>query len=182
MSDHSWKEIITFAFSMNYNFLNTMADQNKGFITKPVFIASGLIGLCLYLFILFIQYVIFPNLIIGKTEKFQVVITQVTSAISPSPQVTLQTNDQFVRNTPSIPGVIALGMKLIVYGTGNDGLRMHSDPGINQQTLFLAKEGEEIIITDGPVITDGLIWWKINVVNDSTRIGWSVQDYLREMK
>jgi hypothetical protein len=159
-----------------------MKDQNRGFLSKPVFIAAGLFGIFLCLFILIIQYLVFPNLIIDRIEKFKVEITPVSSTFSPSSQVPEQRNDQITINTPSIPGVIAIGMKLVVFGTGNEGLRMHSDPGLNQPTLSLAKEGEDIIIVDGPIIKDGLIWWKINVVNDSSRIGWSVQDYLREVK
>jgi hypothetical protein len=159
-----------------------MTDKNSGFLTKKVVIATGLISVSLCLFVLLIQYLIVPNISIERPEKFQLEITPISSEEVQSQQATAVVNDQTVINTPPVPGVIAIGMKLFINGTANEGLRMHSDPGINQPTLFLAKEGEEITIIDGPIITDGLIWWKINVVNDPTRIGWSVQDYLKEIK
>ena len=159
-----------------------MTVQCSGFLTKKLIIATGLISISMCLFVLLLQYLIVPNIAIERTEKFQLEITPISSEQSQSLQATIQVNDQTVINTPPVPGVIAIGMKLFINGTANEGLRMHSDPGINQPTLFLAKEGEEIIIIDGPVITDGLIWWKINVINDPNRIGWSVQDYLKETK
>ena len=47
---------------------------------------------------------------------------------------------------------------------------MHSDAGIDQQTIFLAQEGELFKIIDGPKILDGLIWWKIEALDDQTKL------------
>jgi hypothetical protein len=69
-------------------------------------------------------------------------------------------------------------MTVQVNGTGQDGLRMRAEPGTDGDVLFLANEGETLMIVDGPVIQDSLIWWKVQSVQDAGKLGWSVQDYL----
>ena len=69
-------------------------------------------------------------------------------------------------------------MKVIVQGTGNDGLRLRVSAGRENETFYIAREGEVFIINDGPKVTSGYIWWQIRSVNSNELIGWAVQDFL----
>ena len=155
-----------------------MPEKNDSFITKTVIIATAAIGISLCLITLLIQYLVFPSIAFKNTEKIKIEITPI-SATSPSQGQPEGQGDQLgATETPSMVGVIALGMNIKVSGTGNEGLRMRSGAGIDQQTMFVAQEGESFQIIEGPKILDSLIWWKIQSLNDPGKTGWSVQDYM----
>ncbi len=155
-----------------------MPEKNVNFITKTVIFAAVAIGVSLCLIILLIQYLVFPAFSFESAEKVKVEVTPFSvtvpsQGLSAADGGLLETTE-----TPSMAGVVAVGMKIKVKGTGNEGLRMHSVAGIDQQTMFVAQEGESFQIIDGPKVTDSLIWWKIQSLNDPERSGWSVQDYM----
>ena len=155
-----------------------MAEKKDNFVTKTVIIASAAIGVSLCLITLIIQYLVFPSIAFENKEKVKIEITPV-SATSPSQgQAEGQGDLLELTATPSMVGVFALGMNIKVSGTGNEGLRMRSGAGIDQQTLFVAQEGESFQIIDGPIVLDSLIWWKIQALDNSGKTGWSVQDYM----
>jgi hypothetical protein len=155
-----------------------MSEKKEVFITKTVVITAAAVGISLCLITLIIQYLVFPNFVFENKEKVKVEITHV-SATSPSQgQPSIQGDQLTSTDTPSMIGVIAVGMNIKVSGTGNEGLRMRSGAGIDQQTMFLAQEGESFRIIEGPKILDSLIWWKIQALNDPNKVGWSVQDYM----
>jgi hypothetical protein len=156
-----------------------MPEQKKPLINKTVFIVTGAIGIFLCLLTLLIQYLVFPNIVFEGKEKIKIEITPVSAAAISQKQDSDKNIQTDVTITPSIPGVFALGMIIKVNGTGNEGLRIHSDAGIDQPALYLAQEGEQFNILEGPVIKDSLIWWKIKSLNDSTKTGWAVQDYMK---
>jgi len=155
-----------------------MSEKKESFLTKTVIIAAAAIGVSLCLITFLIQYLIFPNFAFDNTVKIEVEITPI-SATLPSQGLPVGGGDMSeATETPSMIGVIALGMNIRVTGTGNEGLRMRSGAGIDQQTMFIAQEGESFQIIDGPKVVDSLIWWKIQSINDPGKTGWSVQDYL----
>jgi ABC-type lipoprotein release transport system permease subunit len=155
-----------------------MTEKKDVFITKTVIIAAAAIGISLCIITLIVQYIVFPNFEFENKEKVKVVILPV-SATSPSQGQALGQEGQLaITETPPMVGVIALGMNVQVSGTGNEGLRMRAGAGIDQQTMFLAQDGESFRIIEGPLIQDSLIWWRIQALNDSNKVGWSVQDYM----
>lgn len=155
-----------------------MPEKKDVFVTKTVIIATAAIGVSLCLITLLIQYLVFPSIAFENSEKIKVVITPV-SATSPSLGQPGGQGDMLeATGTPSMVGVIALGMNIKVSGTGNEGLRMRSGAGIDQQTMYVAQEGEPFQIIDGPKVLDSLIWWKIQALNNPGKTGWSVQDYM----
>jgi hypothetical protein len=155
-----------------------MPEKKDVFITKTVIIATAAIGVSLCLITLLIQYLVFPNIAFENSEKIKVAITPVSATSPFQRQPEGQGGLLGVTETPSMVGVIALGMNIKVSGTGNEGLRMRSGAGIDQQTMYVAQEGESFQIIDGPKILDSLIWWKIQASNDPGKTGWSVQDYM----
>lgn len=76
------------------------------------------------------------------------------------------------------PGVVAVGAHVQIVGTGGDGLRLRTDPGLNGQIRLLGSEAEVFRVDDGPVELDGYTWWYLVGPFDETRFGWAVANYL----
>jgi len=52
-----------------------------------------------------------------------------------------------------------------------DGLKLRSEPSSNAQVHDWLQEGKVILVLDGPVETDGYLWWYVRV-DDSEQEGW----------
>ena len=125
--------------------------------------------------LLFFQLFIFPNLFFTEEQGTDLRITPYSTESNFNTE-----NGNDVEITPStpIPGVFTVGVKVEISGTGGDGLRMREGPGTDSQVLYLAREGEDCIILEGPRIDENLIWWKIQSLEEETKTGWSVQTYM----
>lgn len=75
-------------------------------------------------------------------------------------------------------GEIAIGSYVQIKGTGGDGLRVRSDPGLNGKTVFVAIEDEVFVVKDGPQLADGYTWWFLVAPYDNKYQGWAVANYL----
>jgi hypothetical protein len=75
-------------------------------------------------------------------------------------------------------GEPAIGAYVQVSGTGGDGLRLRDAPGLNGNILLVASEAEVFKVDQGPVESDGYIWWHITGPFDETRQGWAVSSFL----
>lgn len=67
----------------------------------------------------------------------------------------------------------------MVKGTGGDGLRIHQDAGQNSPTIYLAIDGDLFTIADGPIVTGGYVWWKIESTSAEKISGWAAEDFLQ---
>lgn len=87
------------------------------------------------------------------------------------------TTDSLIPPAPA-PGIIIEGALVQISGTGGDGLRLRSIPGLDSKVLFLALEAEVFRVQDGPVEQDGYSWWYLVAPYDSTIGGWGVSNYM----
>lgn len=76
------------------------------------------------------------------------------------------------------PGEIMVGAFVQVTGTGGDGLRVRSQPGLDGDVLFLGLEDEVFRVDGGPQEADGFFWWLLVAPYDETIQGWAVSNYL----
>lgn len=74
---------------------------------------------------------------------------------------------------------LAVGAFVSVAGTEGDGLRMRDQPGLSGTIIRLAVESEVFQIEDGPIDTDGYIWWYVVNPYDPQVTGWVVSNYLQ---
>ena len=89
------------------------------------------------------------------------------------------TPDPFQIGTPTIPAdVIAVGGYVQITGTGGDGLRLRSAPGLTSELLFLGEDAEVFQVRDGPQEANGYIWWYLVAPYDETRSGWAAANFL----
>jgi hypothetical protein len=73
---------------------------------------------------------------------------------------------------------LSIGSYIRVEGTGGDGLRLRSTAGLTGQIEYLVKDGEELIIDDGPEEMDGYTWWHVKLISEEKVSGWGVADYM----
>ncbi len=76
------------------------------------------------------------------------------------------------------PNQIAINSYVQISGTGTDGLRIRSAPGLNSNTVFRGDESETFLVKDGPKQADGYTWWYVVALYDSSRAGWAAATYL----
>jgi hypothetical protein len=77
-----------------------------------------------------------------------------------------------------VPGVLAVGAYVQIYGTNGAGLNIRRTPGLNSEVQFLGYDGEVFVVMDGPQEQDGLTWWYIVTPVDESRAGWAAANYL----
>ncbi|MBI3160535.1 MAG: hypothetical protein HYZ26_13135 [Chloroflexi bacterium] len=77
-----------------------------------------------------------------------------------------------------LPGVLAVGAYVQIYGTNGAGLNIRRTPGLNAEVQFLGYDSEVFVVTDGPQEQDGLTWWYIVTPVDESRAGWAAANYL----
>ena len=141
-------------------------------IEKNILIVSSIICI-IFIFAIFFIFFVFHNYFLPiKSDNL---ILKITYAPTYTPSPTFLPTPTEIDEYP--PGVFALGMQVIVKGTGGDGLRIRNQPGQQSDIMRLASEGSLWQIIEGPHLMDGYIWWHIKE-KDSGISGWAVQDYL----
>jgi len=73
---------------------------------------------------------------------------------------------------------IVVGSYVQIEGTGGDGLRLRSLPGLEGDILLIGVEAEVFQVDDGPTEMDGYIWWHLIGPYDETHQGWAASTYL----
>lgn len=80
--------------------------------------------------------------------------------------------------TPTISPDVAIGRYVKVVGTGGYGLSLRAGPGENYTRMDVAQEGEIFIIIDGPTVSAGAEWWKVQDRENLEREWWVVGNFL----
>lgn len=112
-----------------------------------------------------------------------------TVIAAPTATLTLPPPTPTIPVTPSAsplplppPGDISIGAYIEIAGTGGDGLRLRTEPGLNSEVRLLGSEAEVFAVRDGPREIDGYTWWYLEGLADATRRGWAVSNYLRTVQ
>ena len=110
----------------------------------------------------------------------------IIEAPTATPQVLTATaiSDEIIDPTDAASSVvtqsddIVVGARVQIKGTGGDGLRLRTDPGLENDVLLVGSEAEVFLVNDGPVEMDDYTWWYLVGLYDETRVGWAVSNYL----
>jgi hypothetical protein len=151
-------------------------------ILKTFFSKTVVISGCFVFLFLLIGFISLASLLISASEKVPKVESKITIIAYSTQTPEITTNNPIIEFTPSPDPnntIFSKGFKVIVKGTEGEGLRLHQSAGQESPTLYLANEGDLYIITDGPIITGGYVWWQIRSLSIETIIGWAVQDFLQ---
>ena len=100
-------------------------------------------------------------------------------ASTSTPLATLTPTLDPLAGTPTLPAdIIVIGGYVQITGTGGDGLRLRSAPGLTSEQLFLGEDAEVFQVKDGPQEANGYIWWYIVAPYDESRAGWAAANFL----
>lgn len=80
--------------------------------------------------------------------------------------------------SPSGDTDIVVGSKVEIYDTDGAGLSVRQGPGVDFTFFFIAQDGEEFLVEDGPRRADGYTWWYLQDEADPDRAGWAVEDFM----
>ena len=146
--------------------------------TKVTTLIIGLVIAVMMLIasVIMIQILLPPNNSIFHPTPVIVVIPAPTATPTLNPLI-LPTSTPLGAGEQSVGGLF-IGMYVQISGTGVEGLRFHSTPGLNSSSLFYGAESEVFLITKGPETADGHTWWYLTAPYDQNRSGWAVMDYL----
>jgi hypothetical protein len=100
------------------------------------------------------------------------------STATPVTSLALPTATPTPTRVPVSGPPISLGAYVQISGTGLDGLRIRSEPGLQAQIRFVAIEAEVFHVIDGPRELDGYSWWLLQAPYDTNVQGWAVSEYL----
>jgi hypothetical protein len=108
------------------------------------------------------------------------------STSTPTPTMTATPDpEQEIRATetriPGQGGPFQTGDLVEVSGTGDDGLRIRDQAGLQGDIQFLGLENEVFEIRDGPVELDGFTWWFLVSPSDDSFRGWAAGTFLRSL-
>ena len=96
-----------------------------------------------------------------------------------TPAVTTTPTLDPLLGTATVPAdVIGISAYVQISGTEGEGLRIHSEPGLNTETVFRGEEAEVFTVQDGPREADGYVWWYVVAQYDEARAGWAAADFL----
>lgn len=158
---------------MNQNHISLKNER----IIRPWVVISGLVISIILLTITCLSVVLFRTVTSSAVDPTAVVryIPAPTSTQTPLPQ----NSETQATATTLPPGEnLSLGISIRVEGTGGNGLRLRSTAGLSGQIVYLVKDGEDLIIDDGPKEIDGYTWWHVKSLTDSKISGWGVADYM----
>lgn len=81
-----------------------------------------------------------------------------------------------VPTIPSFTGastIITVDSVAVTNTTGGDRLNMRNTPALSGSIIARVESGVRVVITDGPVTTDGFTWWEIRLPTGQS--GWMVE-------
>ncbi|NPV86010.1 MAG: hypothetical protein HPY45_08390 [Anaerolineae bacterium] len=144
-------------------------------INRWVILGAVAIAVVLCLFLVFVAWLSAPYQDGRATFPTAVITLVFMPTDAPTPVPVVSATAPLPTSTPSS---IAKGVFVKVYGTGGEGLRLRSAPGVGNRPKFLGSEGEVFQVMDGAALADGYTWWYLVSPNDAGRSGWAVEDFL----
>lgn len=150
------------------------------------FIIGGTVGILVLASVLVVGYFsrltalngqpVVPELIIvgvpTETAAIELIVLE-SDTPAPTPSATL----------PAAPSeTFIIGQLVIVAGTGGDGLRFRTQPGLSGTISFLAYENEVFRVEGGPQEQDGYVWWFLINPYDNSKSGWAAAVFLRPIE
>jgi hypothetical protein len=115
---------------------------------------------------------------VPATAIFHIIEAPTKTPLAPNATPTAVTTPISSHQVPPPSSDIAIGDYVQVSGTGGDGLRLHKEAGVSSEVGWFAVEAEVFLVKDGPIDTDGYIWWLLQDPYTENAVGWGVGNYL----
>ena len=149
-------------------------------------ISGGVFGIALGSIVLFLGVFSRRTLYADRSANPIVTVVKRASPTSPLvliPTITSETDMLPTSTPPALPERdFEFGELVTVFGTGGDGLRLRKSPDLDAVVGFLGLENEVFRVIDGPVDSDGYIWWYLVNPYEGSKSGWAVANFLRSVE
>lgn len=154
------------------------------YINFWVVAAAVAVGLGLICITAFSLWILRPNSSVSQpgTAVVNVIPYQSPTPLPATPTLVATESVAQEGTIPPPAGDIDTGAYVQVTGTGGDGLRIRSQPGLAGEVKFLGLEAEVFLVQDGPQQVDGYTWWFLVAPYDETVQGWAVANYLQTVQ
>ena len=116
--------------------------------------------------------------LVPATAIFHTIDVFTETPIAPMVTPTFEASPTSSQQEPPPSSDIAIGDYVQVRGTSGDGLRLHKEAGVASEVRYIAIEAEVFMVKDGPIDTDGYIWWLLQDPYTQNAVGWGVGNYL----
>ena len=146
------------------------------FLTVRVVVIAIVVWLGLCFLVAVSVFVFSPTKVINVVPTAAVVIIHAPTQIL-IPTAGAIAPNTINGNTPAVQ-LIHIGDSVQISGTGGEGLRIRSAPGVENNLLFIANEAEIFVVKDGPVSSGDYTWWYLVSPKDSSRFGWAAGNFL----
>jgi hypothetical protein len=159
----------------------TPANMIKQVLNGKVLIAALVIAsllLCASLVYILVARPAAPVVIPGPASAALTIIPASTGTPRPLPPTLT-----FLPPTPTLPptpapGEFGVNVYVQISNTGEEGLNIRAEPGLDAPVIFPGYDAEVFLITAGPQQADGYTWWYLTASYDTARVGWAAQDFL----
>lgn len=151
-----------------------------------VFLAPGVLSIafavCILSFLASAAWLIWfapPAAAITEAPGSGLTLIPGPSSTPPAPTATLaSTSTPTPTFAPLAPGEMGVGSIVQIVGTDGFGLNIRAQAGLNGAVQFLGLDAEVFEIRDGPIESDGFVWWYLVTPVDENRTGWAAADFL----
>jgi hypothetical protein len=123
---------------------------------------------------------------VSRIEPSQEPVVTIIEAATNTPEIFPTVTQEFGQDqTPSGSPVTSLGAEFSIgdiveiFGTEGQGLSLRTEPGLSSVVDGYGMDNEIFEIRQGPIETDGYLWWFLVSPYDNTKKGWGVGSYLR---
>jgi hypothetical protein len=152
----------------------------RNLINIKVIIGAIVFAICVFAVLVAILWSIKAkaNIQVPATAIFHTIDVATETPIAPHITPTRESLPTSSQQVPPPSGDIAIGDYVQVSGTRGNGLRLHKEAGVASEVRYIAIEAEVFMVKDGPIDTDGYIWWLLQDPYTKNAVGWGVGNYL----
>lgn len=100
--------------------------------------------------------------------------TPIPSATPTEPPFSVAPTPVFLPTPESFVSRLRVGENAVVTRPGN-GMPLRRDPNSQSPALILLYSNMVVTVLEGPELTDGYIWWRVQVTGDRSDIGWAIE-------
>lgn len=103
----------------------------------------------------------------------------VPPAAGPSPLPEVIATPELTSTIAGPAAAVTVGSTVVIVSTGGDGLKVRQGPGLDYQYIFVANDGDQFEVQDGPREANDYTWWYIVDPQNPDRFGWAVADFMQ---
>jgi hypothetical protein len=157
-----------------------MVKSMLGWLNVKVILGALVFAVCVFSVFVVVLWSahVEPSVQTPATALLQVIEAPTGTSPALTSTTTSTIDPSSTKEIPLPSGDIKVGDYVQVSGTGGDGLRLHISAGVDSDVDYIAIDSEFFLVKEGPIDTDGYIWWLLQDPYSEKTVGWGVSNYL----